>query len=71
MPSSSHPPVAVEQSMAPSSDSWDSPVGAIERFAGDPEFCQPFLVNCSLICFSLRPDFFRSEFAKVAFAVNH
>ncbi|TWW68258.1 hypothetical protein D4764_19G0000560 [Takifugu flavidus] len=45
-------------------------VGAPERYSGDPEGCNPFLTNCSIL-FALQPYTFASEAAKVAFIINH
>lgn len=45
-------------------------VGTPERYGGDPEGCNPFLTNCSIL-FALQPHTFSSERAKVAFAINH
>lgn len=45
-------------------------IGPPERYAGDPERCNPFLTNCS-IYFSLQPLTFATEKARVAFSVNH
>ncbi|TWW59148.1 hypothetical protein D4764_06G0006780 [Takifugu flavidus] len=45
-------------------------VGAPERYSGDPEGCNPFLTNCSIL-FALQPYTFTSEAAKVAFTINH
>lgn len=45
-------------------------VGAPERYSGDPESCNPFLTNCSIL-FALQPHTFASEAAKVAFTINH
>ncbi|KAI3361596.1 hypothetical protein L3Q82_013736 [Scortum barcoo] len=48
-----------------------SPGWAIpERYAGDPEGCDPFIMNCSIL-YALQPQTFSSEEAKVAFAINH
>ncbi|KAI3353674.1 hypothetical protein L3Q82_004918 [Scortum barcoo] len=41
-----------------------------ERYAGDPEGCDPFITNCSIL-YALQPQMFSSEEAKVAFAINH
>lgn len=45
-------------------------MGAPERYAGDPESCNPFLTNCSIL-FALQPYTFASEEARVAFTINH
>uniref|UniRef100_A0A8C5GZJ6 CCHC-type domain-containing protein n=1 Tax=Gouania willdenowi TaxID=441366 RepID=A0A8C5GZJ6_GOUWI len=45
-------------------------VGTPERYGGDPEGCNPFLTNCSIL-FALQPHTFSTERAKVAFAINH
>lgn len=45
-------------------------VGTPERYGGDPEGCNPFLTNCSIL-FALQPHTFSSEVAKVAFTINH
>ncbi|KAI3370533.1 hypothetical protein L3Q82_025292 [Scortum barcoo] len=45
-------------------------VGNPERYAGDPEGCNPFITNCSIL-YALQPQTFSSEEAKVAFAINH
>ena len=48
----------------------DIKVGGLERFAGDPVECNPFITNCSIL-FALQPNTFSSEISKVAFAINH
>uniref|UniRef100_A0A8C5DBT5 CCHC-type domain-containing protein n=1 Tax=Gouania willdenowi TaxID=441366 RepID=A0A8C5DBT5_GOUWI len=45
-------------------------VGTPERYGGDPEGCNPFLTNCSIL-FALQPHTFSTERTKVAFAINH
>jgi len=45
-------------------------VGVPERDAGDPEGCNPFITNCSIL-FALQPHTFASEEAKVAFTINN
>ncbi|TWW81865.1 hypothetical protein D4764_01G0016800 [Takifugu flavidus] len=45
-------------------------VGAPERYSGDPEGCNPFLTNSSIL-FALQPYTFASEAARVAFTINH
>ena len=45
-------------------------VGTLERYAGEPEGCNPYITNCSIL-FSLQPHTFASEEAKVAFTINH
>ena len=45
-------------------------VGTPERYAGDPDGCNPFLTNCSIL-FALQPLTFSTEAAKVAFTINH
>ncbi|KAK9513191.1 hypothetical protein VZT92_026747 [Zoarces viviparus] len=45
-------------------------VGEPERYAGDPEGCNTFLTNCSIM-FALQPRTFASEDARVAFTINH
>lgn len=58
-------------SSTPSPSSAPEPrVGAPERYAGDPEGCNPFLTNCSIL-FALQPHTFATEGARVAFAINH
>ncbi|XP_068186426.1 uncharacterized protein [Antennarius striatus] len=55
----------------PASSSTSEPrVGAPERYDGDPEGCNPFLTNCSIL-FALQPHTFATEGARVAFAINH
>ncbi|KAF7661785.1 hypothetical protein LDENG_00254450 [Lucifuga dentata] len=45
-------------------------VGTPERYAGEPEGCNPFLINCSIL-FALQPLTFSNEEAKVAYAISH
>ncbi|KAF7641064.1 hypothetical protein LDENG_00296660 [Lucifuga dentata] len=45
-------------------------VGTPERYAGEPEGCNPFLTNCSIL-FALQPLTFSTEEAKVAYAISH
>lgn len=54
----------------PPSTAPEPRVGAPERYSGDPEGCNPFLTNCSIL-FALQPHAFASEAARVAFAINH
>lgn len=73
MNSSPPAPEAPPLAPAPPPPPHDSPeprVGTPERYDGDPETCNPFLTNCSLL-FSLQPRTFASEQAKVAFTINH
>lgn len=53
-----------------SSTTSEPRVGAPERYAGDPEGCNQFLTNCSIL-FALRPHTFATEGARVTFAINH
>uniref|UniRef100_A0A674PID6 DUF4939 domain-containing protein n=1 Tax=Takifugu rubripes TaxID=31033 RepID=A0A674PID6_TAKRU len=41
-----------------------------ERYKGNPESCDAFVVNCSLL-FSLQPRTFATEAAKVAYTITH
>lgn len=45
-------------------------VGTPERYAGDPEGCNPFISNCSIV-FALQSYTFAQEAARVAFTINH
>lgn len=45
-------------------------VGIPERYAGDPENCNPFNTNCSIL-YALQPYAFASEAAKVTFTTSH
>jgi len=52
---------------------WPAPelqMGMPERYTGDPEGCNPFLMNCSIL-FALQPHTFAFEEAKVEFIINH
>ena len=64
VPSSATPPPVIPESIS------EPRVGAPERYAGDPENCNPFLTNCSIL-FALQPHTFASEEARVAFTINH
>ncbi|TWW62375.1 hypothetical protein D4764_04G0010220 [Takifugu flavidus] len=70
-----HP--SIHPSIHPSSGTCSPPgtapeprVGTPERYSGDPEGCNPFLTNCSIL-FALQPYTFASEAARVAFTINH
>ncbi|TWW62655.1 hypothetical protein D4764_04G0013020 [Takifugu flavidus] len=41
-----------------------------ERYEGNPESCDAFVVNCSLL-YSLQPRVFTTEAAKVAYTITH
>ncbi|KAF7640930.1 hypothetical protein LDENG_00004630, partial [Lucifuga dentata] len=45
-------------------------VGTPERYAGEPEGCNPFLTNCSIL-FALQPLTFSTEEAKMVYAISH
>lgn len=45
-------------------------IGDPECYAGDPESCNPLILNCSII-YTVQPLTFALEGARVAFAVNH
>ncbi|KAF7641874.1 hypothetical protein LDENG_00269710 [Lucifuga dentata] len=45
-------------------------VGSPERYASEPEGCNPFLTNCSIL-FALQPLTFSTKEAKVAYAISH
>ncbi|KAK0132086.1 Retrotransposon-derived protein PEG10 [Merluccius polli] len=45
-------------------------VGVLECYAGDPEGCNPFITNCSIL-FALQPYTFATEEARVAFMINN
>eukprot|EP00066_Takifugu_rubripes_P017527 XP_011606793.1 PREDICTED: uncharacterized protein LOC105417071 [Takifugu rubripes] len=45
-------------------------VGEPEHYEGNPESCDSFVVNCSLL-FSLQPRTFATEAAKVAYTITH
>ena len=45
-------------------------VGEPERYALDPDGCDPLMTNCSIL-FAMQPHTFTSEAAKVTFTVNH
>ncbi|TKS65266.1 Retrotransposon-like protein 1 [Collichthys lucidus] len=62
-------PAAVLQPTPPGPVS-EPQIGAPERYAGNPEICNPFITNCSIL-FALQPHTFASEEAKVAFTINH
>lgn len=65
-PTPPQPPVEVASSVPVS----EPRVGTPERYGGEPEGCNPFLTNCSIL-FALQPHTFSTERAKVAFAINH
>ncbi|KAM7378680.1 hypothetical protein PAMP_004286 [Pampus punctatissimus] len=54
----------------PSAAITEPRVGTPERYAGDPDGCNPFITNCSIL-YALQPLTFSSEAAKVAFTINH
>lgn len=69
-PANTYPEPARVVSPLPSPRQMTEPrIGPPERYAGEPEGCNPFLTNCS-IYFSLQPLTFATEEAKVAFTVN-
>lgn len=61
------PAPAVPASSAPPLEPW---VGTPECYGGDPEGCNPFITNCSIL-FALQPHTFATERAKVAFTIYH
>lgn len=67
-PAPAPPPPTVN--LAPPAPVSEPRVGTPERYGGDPEGCNPFLTNCSIL-FALQPHTFSTEKAKVAFAINH
>lgn len=48
----------------------EAEMGALECYVGDPENCNPFLTNCSIL-FALQAHTFASEKTRVAFTINH
>jgi len=69
-PAAPAPPVAPVPVPCPPAHAPEPLVGTPERYAGEPEGCNPFLTNCSIL-FALQPLTFSSEEAKVAFTINH
>lgn len=70
-PPSAPAPMAVPlPATSPPAPAAEPRVGTPERYAGEPEGCNPFLTNCSII-FALQPYTFASEKTRVAFTVNH
>ena len=66
----SHPPSrSPPPAPAYSGPVLEARVGVPERYAGDPEGCNPFITNC-LILFALQPYIFATEEDKVAFTIN-
>ena len=63
----SHPPPSA---LAYPGPVLEARVGVPERYTGDPEGCNPFITNSSIL-FALQPYTFASEEAKVAFTVNN
>ncbi|KAF7641898.1 hypothetical protein LDENG_00268990 [Lucifuga dentata] len=61
--STATPPVLPRMASEP----W---VGTPECYAGEPEGCNPFLTNCSIL-FALQPLTFSTKEAKVAYAISH
>lgn len=66
-PAASSPPPVIAVSPGPG---LEPHVGTPERYRGDPEGCNPFITNCSIL-FALQPHTFATERAKVAFTINH
>ncbi len=63
-PSSATPPLAIPGPIS------EPRVWAPQCYAGDPENCNPFLTNCSIL-FALQLHTFASEEIQVAFTINH
>jgi len=63
----SHPPPPVQ---AHPGSILEARVGVPERYARDPEGCNPFITNCSIL-FALQPHTFASEEARVVFTINN
>lgn len=68
-PSSPPAPALAASSPSPLGLTAEPCIGAPERYAGEPENCNPFLTNCSIF-FVLQPLTFATEAAKVAFTIN-
>lgn len=69
--SSSEPSAASSSVLTTSSILAPEPLmGALECYAGDPENCNPFLTNCSIL-FAIQPHTFASEKTRVAYTINH
>ncbi|KAF7655618.1 hypothetical protein LDENG_00053620 [Lucifuga dentata] len=69
-PAQSAAPSPAASALAPSRIVSEPRVETPERYAGEPEGCDPFLSNCSIL-FALQPITFATEEAKVAYAISH
>lgn len=63
-------PLAVPQAAPQILDQPEPRARGLEHFAGDREFCAPFLSNCSLL-FDIQPCTFSTEVAEMAYTISH
>ncbi|KAF7645927.1 hypothetical protein LDENG_00196160 [Lucifuga dentata] len=62
-------PSPAATALAPSRIVSEPQLGTPERYDGEPEWCNPFLTNCSIL-FALQPLTFSTKEAEVAYTIS-